>query len=266
MKIYISADIEGVTGITHWDETEKSKSDYQKFAKQMTDEVKAACEGAIKAGVKEIWIKDAHDTGRNINAAELPQNIKLVRGWSEHPYLMVQELDESFDALLMIGYHSFGSSSSNPLSHTLSSSTLNYIKLNGEYASEFLIHGYAAATMGVPVVFISGDEGICTEANKVNKNIKTVAVNKGVGNSVISIHPQLAVEKIREGVESILKGDIDKYKIELPEHFKVKLSYKKHTRAFKASFYPGMKQISSTSLLFETDNYFEVLRMLLFAI
>ena len=266
MKIYISADIEGITGITHWDETEKTKSDYQKFAKQMTDEVKAACEGAIKAGAKEIWIKDAHDTGRNIIADELPRSIRLVRGWSEHPYLMVQELDESFDALLMIGYHSFSSSGSNPLSHTLSSSALNYIKLNGEYASEFLIHGYAAATMGVPVVFVSGDEGICTEANKVNKNIKTVAVNKGVGNSVISIHPQLAVEKIKEGVESILKGDIDKCKIELPEYFKVKISYKKHISAYKASFYPGMKQNSSTSLVFETDNYFEVLRMLLFAI
>jgi len=264
MKIYISADIEGVTGIAHWDETEKTKSDYQKFAKQMTDEVKAACEGAIKAGAKEIWIKDAHDTGRNINADELPQSIRLVRGWSEHPYLMVQELDKSFDALLMIGYHSFSSSSSSPLSHTLNSSTLNYIKLNGEYASEFLIHGYAAATMGVPVVFISGDGGICKEANKVNKNIKIVAVNKGVGNSVISIHPQLAVEKIKEGVESILEGDIDKCKIELPEHFKVELSYRKHTRAFKVSFYPGMKQVSSTSLVFETDNYFEVLRMLLF--
>jgi D-amino peptidase len=232
----------------------------------MTDEVKAACEGAIKAGAKEIWIKDAHATGRNIIAAELPQSIRLVRGWSEHPYLMVQELDESFDALLMVGYHSFASSSSNPLSHTLSSSTFNYIKLNGEFASEFLIHSYAAATKGVPVAFISGDEGICIEANKVNKNIKTVAVNKGVGNSVISIHPKLAVEKIEEGVESILKGDIDKCKIELPEHFKIKLSYRKHTRAFKASFYPGMKQVSSTSLMFETDNYFEVLRMLLFAI
>ena len=266
MKIYISADIEGVTGIAHWDETEKTKSDYQKFSKQMTDEVRAACEGAIKAGAKEIWIKDAHDTGRNISAADLPQNIKLVRGWSEHPFLMVQELDKSFDALLMIGYHSFGSSSSNPLSHTLSSSTLNYIKLNGEYASEFLIHGYAAATMGVPVVFVSGDEGICREANKVNKNIKTVAVNKGVGNSVVSIHPKLAVEKIKEGVELILKGDIDECRIELPEHFKVKLSFRNHTKAFKASFYPGMKQISSTNVVFESHDYFEVLRMLLFAI
>lgn len=266
MKIYISADIEGVTGIAHWDETEKTKSDYEKFSKQMTDEVRAACEGAIKAGAKEIWIKDAHDTGRNISAADLPQNIKLVRGWSEHPFLMVQELDKSFDALLMIGYHSFGSSSSNPLSHTLSSSTLNYIKLNGEYASEFLIHDYAAATIGVPVVFVSGDEGICREANKVNKNIKTVAVNKGVGNSVVSIHPKLAVEKIKEGVELILKGDIDKCRIELPEHFKVKLSFRNHTKAFKASFYPGMKQISSTNVVFESHDYFEVLRMLLFAI
>ncbi|MDD5014915.1 MAG: M55 family metallopeptidase [Atribacterota bacterium] len=266
MKIYISADIEGITGITHWDETEKSKSDYQQFAKQMTYEVRAACEGAIKAGAKEIWIKDAHDTGRNILADELPQMIKLVRGWSEHPYLMVQEMDKSFDALLMIGYHSFGSSSSNPLSHTLSSSALNYIKLNGEYASEFLIHSYAAATVGVPVVFVSGDEGICNEANKLNKNIKTLAVNKGIGNSVISIHPKLAVEKIKESVGSISKEDIDRCKIKLPEHFKVKLSFRNHTKAFKASFYPGMEQISSTNLVFETDDYFEVLRMLLFAV
>jgi len=264
MKIYISADIEGVTGITHWNETEKSKSDYQKFAQQMTNEVKAACEGAMKAGAKEIWIKDAHGTGRNILADDLPQTIKLVRGWSEHPYLMVQELDESFDALLMIGYHSFASSSSNPLSHTLSSSTFNYIKLNGEFASEFLIHSYAAATKGVPVTFISGDEGICIEANKVNKNIKTVAVNKGMGNSVISIHPKLAVEKIKEGVESVLKGDINKCQIKLPEHFEMELSFRNHGRAYKASFYPGIKQISSTNLVFETDNYFEILRMLLF--
>ncbi len=264
MKIYISADIEGITGITHWDETEKSKPDYQKFSKQMTDEVKAACERAINAGADEIWIKDAHDSGRNIIAIDLPQIVRLVRGWSEHPYLMIQELDESFDALFMIGYHSFGGSSSNPLSHTLSSGALNYIKLNGEYASEFLIHGYAAAIMGVPVVFVSGDEGICKEVNKVNKNIKTVAVNKGVGNSVISIHPQLAVKKIKEGAESILKGDINKCKIKLPEHFKVELSFKNHVKAFKASFYPGMKQISSTALVFETDDYFEILRVLLF--
>ncbi|MEA1940533.1 MAG: M55 family metallopeptidase, partial [Candidatus Caldatribacteriota bacterium] len=110
----------------------------------------------------------------------------------------------------------------------------------------------------------SGDEGICEQAKVLNKNIKTVAVNKGVGNSVISIHPKIAVKKIKEGVTSALKGDISKCKTILPEHFKVELSFKKHWKAFKTSFYPGMKQISSTNVLFESDNYFEVLRMLLF--
>jgi len=265
MKIYISADIEGITGIVHWNETEKLKSDSQEFCNQMTKEVKAACGTAINFGVKEIWIKDAHDTGRNIIASILPKEAKLIRGWSEHPFLMVQELDKSFDALMMIGYHSFGSSSENPLSHTLNPLELNYIKINNKLASEFLIYSYAAATFDIPVIFISGDLGVCAEAKALNKNIKTVAVNKGVGNSIISIHPQLAVERIKEGVESALKGDINQCKISLPEYFKVELSFKKHWKAFKISFYPGMKQISSTNVLFETDNYFDVLRMLLFA-
>jgi len=95
----------------------------------MTREVKAACDAAIDTGAKEIWIKDAHDTGRNIIASKLPKDIKLIRSWSEHPLLMVQELDESFNALIMTGYHSYGSSDDNPLSHTLNPFDLNYIKL-----------------------------------------------------------------------------------------------------------------------------------------
>jgi len=266
MKIYISADIEGVTGITHWDETEKTKPDYQRFAQQMTREVKAACEGAIKAGVKEIWIKDAHDTGRNILADDLPKIIRLVRGWSEHPFSMVQELDKTFDALLMIGYHSFSGSGANPLSHTLSSAKISSIRLNGESASEFLIHSYIAASMEIPVVFVSGDEGICMEARKINHNIRTVAVNKGIGNSTVSIHPQLALERIEEEVMSILKSDFRNCQIKLPEHFKIELSFRRHIQAYRSSFYPGIRQLSPTDLLFETEDYFEILRMLMFVI
>ena len=264
MKVYISADIEGITGITHWDETEKSKPDYQVFAKQMTREVKAACEGAISIGTGEIWVKDAHDTGRNIIASELPENVNLIRGWSGHPFLMIEGLDKSFDALIMIGYHSFGSSPFNPLSHTLNPTALNYVKLNGRMVSEFLIYTYAAATLEVPLVFISGDEGVCEEAKSLNKNIRTLTVNKGIGGSVISIHPELAIKEIRREVEEALKDDLNKYMVELPRHFKLELSFKDHAKAFKASFYPGAERISSTCIAFESDDYFEILRMLLF--
>lgn len=263
MKIYISADIEGVTGIAHWDETEKSKGDYSYFAAQMTREVKSACEGANATGVKEIWINDAHDYARNINPLELPQNIMLIREWSGHPFSMMQEIDNSFDGVIMIGYHSPGGSNGNPLAHTLTTG-FNYIKINDEIASEFLINAYTAAYVGVPILFVSGDKYLCGEVKKLNNNIKTLAVNIGVGNSSISMHPDLSVKKIKDEIEEILKNDLDKYKIKLPDKFKVEIGYMRHHSAYKASFYPGMKQISPKAVIFETDNYFDVLRMLAF--
>jgi D-amino peptidase len=264
MKIYISADIEGVTGSTHWDETEKSKADFNEFAVQMTKEVIAACEGAQSAGAKDIWVKDAHDSARNIDISMLPHNSKVIRGWSRHPFCMMQELDETFDGAIMIGYHSAGSLSGNPLSHTLNNSTVNYIKINEEIASEFLINAYTASFVGVPVVLVSGDEELCEAVNKTNSNIKTVAVKKGVGNSTISIHPELAVDRIKAAVKDILKGDYSDCLVALPDKFKVEIGYSNHKYAYAASFYPGAKLISPTNIVFEADNYFDVLRMLMF--
>ena len=141
MKIYISADIEGVTGVTHMEETLKNKADYDEFQEQMTAEVLAACNGALKAGAKEIYIKDAHDTGRNLIASKLPEQVKLIREWSQHPYCMMQELDDTFDAVIMIGYHSAAASQNSPLAHTLTEK-YSSIKINAKPASEFLINAY----------------------------------------------------------------------------------------------------------------------------
>jgi D-amino peptidase len=264
MKVYISADIEGVTGVVHWNETEKSKPEFNEFAEQMTKEVVAACEGATAAGAEELWIKDAHDSARNININKLPKNSKLIRDWSRHPFCMMQELDESFDAAILIGYHSGGSLSGNPLSHTLNNNKVSYIKINGEVASEFLINTYVASLVGVPVIFVSGDEELCEAANKTNKNIKTVAVKKGVGNSVISIHPELANERIKNSVQEALKGDYKNCFVKLPDSFKVEIGYLNHKHAYAASFYPGARLIDTMSISYEADDYFDVLRMFMF--
>lgn len=265
MKIYISADIEGVTGIGHWNETTKGNPDYQPFKEQMTKEVKAACEGANDAGAKEILIKDAHDSARNIEVGFLPTNISLIRSFNGHPFCMMYGLDSSFDAAVMIGYHSAANMDNNPLAHTLNPEMV-HIKINGEYASEFLINAYTASLVGVPVVFVSGDVGLMEKVNELNPHIKTVGVNKGEGSSVISIHPDIACQNIREKVKQALSSDMTKCKIERPEKFIVELSYFNHTKAYRASFYPGMKKMSTRTLLFETDDYFEVLRMLSFTV
>jgi D-amino peptidase len=263
MKVYISADIEGIAGISHWDEARKEHATYQEFRGEMTDEVVAACEGAIEAGAKEILIKDAHGTGRNIIASRLPGSARLIRGWSGHPLAMVQELDASFAALVYVGYHSKAGTQDNPLAHTLTLQIAG-LRLNGELCSEFRLHSYAAALYGVPVVFISGDKGICAEASQLIPAIRSAAVSEGRGASTISIAPAVAQRLIREGVGESLKSDLARCRVELPKHFVLEISFTNPIDAYRKAWYPGASQSGPQTVRFESDDYFEVLRAIRF--
>jgi D-amino peptidase len=263
MKIYISADVEGITGTTHWEETEKSKADYAEFREQMTAEVAAACEGALAAGAKEIWVKDAHDSARNIIASRLPHEARLIRGWSGHPYMMMEGLDSTFDAVLMIGYHSRAGSSANPLAHTMSGSDL-YVRINERYAAEFLINAYTAGLENVPVGLVSGDAGLCEDATAFIPSLTGVAVKQGLGDSTINLHPQVAIEKIRAGAQQALQGDLSRCRVQMPGHFKVQISYKSHIKAYNMSFFPGACLQDENTILYEADHYFDVLRLFAF--
>jgi D-amino peptidase len=263
MKVYISADIEGITGTSHWNETEKKEADYAEFREQMTAEVAAACEGALEGGASEIWVKDAHDSARNLITTRLPQEVKLVRGWSGHPYMMVQGLDSSFGALMMVGYHSRAGSGENPLAHTMTGA-LTYIKINGQFTSEFLINAYTAALEKVPVVLVTGDAGLCAEAAGQVPGLTGVAVKQGSGDSTVNLHPQLAVQQIRTAARAALRGDLSTRQAALPERFSVEIRYRNHARAYGASFYPGARLSDPHTLQFETANYFDVLRLFAF--
>jgi D-amino peptidase len=267
MKIFISADIEGTTGITTWEEVNKNNSVYNEFREQMTEEVAAACKGALKAGATEIVVKDAHATGRNIIHSKLPKNVKLIRGWSGHPYSMMTGIDDSFDAALMTGYHSAAYSNNNPLAHTINSSVISYIKINDMFASEFYINSLTAASLNIPVVFVSGDQGICKNAISLIPEIKTFATTVGIGQSTISNHPVFSVESIEKTVYlSLEKGNSFSSILKLPTKYSVELSFKEHSKAYKASFYAGVNQVDDMTIIFETNNYFEVLKLLAFVL
>jgi D-amino peptidase len=264
MKVYISADIEGVTGVTHWDETNLEKAESQAAREQMTAETAAACQGALEAGATEIWVKDAHDTGRNIIAERLPVEARLIRGWSEHPFTMWQELDGSFDALALVGYHAGAAFAGNPLAHTMSGN-ITRLTINERQASEFLLAAYTAALVKVPLIFVSGDLGLCHEVTEFHPNITTVAVKEGVGDSTINLHPEVAARRIREGMAQALRNPAA-CQIPLPDHFNVEVRYRNHQRAYQYGFFPGARQEDAVTVSFEHEDYFEVLRFLLFAL
>lgn len=265
MKIYITADIEGVTGATNWDETDQKNTYYADLREQMTAEVAAACEGALSAGATEIWVKDAHGWGQSLIAAKLPREVRLVRAWSGHPFAMMQELDETFHAALAIGYHSAAGSNGVPLAHTMTDNMI-YFKINDQYVSEFMISAYTAGLLGVPLVFLSGDAALCQKAQAFIPGLSTVAVMHGVGNTTISIHPHLAVERIRAGVEAALRAGVSGCRLAMPGHFCVELRYRNHADAYHAGFFPGVTLKEPHTVQFETDDYFEVLRFFSFCV
>jgi len=265
MKVYISVDMEGVAGISHWDEATKSHPDYEEFREQMTDEAIAACEGAVAAGATDVVLSDVHTTCRNILIRRLPEYVTLVRGWSGHPMAMVQQLDESYAAVLMVGYHSKGGSDSNPLAHTITLRVAQ-IKINGEPAPEFLIYAYASTLVGVPVAFVSGDAALCEEVRLHNAHIHTLGVSRGVGAATVGMAPARVTREIRSAVQSALAGDLSDRVLPMPERFEVEIAYTTPGAAYANSFYPGARQVGPHQIQFTTDDYFEVLRLLMFVI
>jgi D-amino peptidase len=179
---------------------------------------------------------------------------------------MVQELDASFAAVAFIGYHSKADSDANPLAHTLSVTKVARLMLNGEPVSEFVLHALAATLYQVPPLFISGDEEVCREASQRVPHIRTVAVNRGVGASTISISPAQARRRIKEGICEALKSDGSRCRMQLPESFKLEIAYATPVEAYRASWYPGVQHSAPRTVELETHDYFEVLRALQFVI
>jgi len=151
------------------------------------------------AAEEVVW--DYAPAGRNLITAMLPEDVTLIRAWAGHPLCMVQELDASFDAVMMIGYHDAAGSEANSLAHTLSSDAVE-IRLNGRRASEFSVHALASSMLGVPTVFVSGDRGLMDHVAEVNPAIGRCAVKQGRGQSTVSMTPAAACKAIRTGAEA----------------------------------------------------------------
>lgn len=260
MNVFISADIEGTCGITSWAETERATmDDYKPFQKQMTREVNAACMGAAAGGAKEIFLKDAHDSARNIDASALPRMVRILRGWTGDPLSMMSGLQSGqFEAVLFTGYHAWASCPGNPLSHTMNLGN-EYVTINGVRASEFLINAYTAGYYGVPVSFLSGDKDLCRFAKELIPEIVTVPVNEGIGGGVVSIHPDLAVERIQDGAKEAVKKAA-KCRVPMPEQFSSVIRFREHRLAYSKSFYPGAALEDGKNVCFSTDDWYEMLR------
>ncbi|MDD3807157.1 MAG: M55 family metallopeptidase [Candidatus Marinimicrobia bacterium] len=265
MKLYMSVDMEGITGVVNWDDTMLGHAEHTYYRKIMTYEVLTICKEAKNNGIREILIKDAHASGRNLFIDELPEYVSVIRGWSGHPFSMVQGLDGSFDAVFMIGYHSPSGSLGNPLSHTMASSIIREMRLNGHRISEFTLHALVAGYFKVPVTLLTGDEEICREAKEHIPSIITLQTKVGFGNAVITKSLAKVSDEYKSAIKEALNTKIFRESIPLvPISMSLEISYSHPTIAYKYSFFPGAVMINESTLKFETENVLDLMTFIQF--
>ncbi len=225
MKIYIAADMEGISGIVNSFQTgvrEGKSAEYERGRKLLTEDVNAAVEGASLAGANEIIVLDHHSSGYNFIVEDLHPKGSYITGAPRPCWIPM--LDESFDAFLLIGYHAMAGTSPAVLEHTQSSIAWRNYYINGEKFGEI---GQAAVIAGhyeVPVIFHSGDRASCEEAKALIGDIETAEVKKAISRTSARILApvkarELITEKVKKAVERA--SEFKPFKIKFPAEIKI---------------------------------------------
>ena len=183
MKVFISADIEGITGLVSWSHCGRPDGKHFDFPfarRMMTHDVNAAVRGARAAGATEIVIKDSHGTSKNLLIDELEAGVRLVSGHGAGIDGMMQGIDETFDAAMLVGYHAMAGTTAGILGQTITGGG-HRPRINGISCGGIALTAGVAGWYGAPLVFISSDEAGCAEASERIFGIRTAAVKKGIG-------------------------------------------------------------------------------------
>ena len=210
LKVFISVDMEGVTGVVNADDVRRTGKDYDYFRQTMTREANAAIEGALAAGATEIIVRDSHGSALNLLPEMLHRSARLIRDWSDGPMSMMEGIDASYDAAIYVGYHAKAGTPNGVLDHT-SSGDVTDISVNGVSMPETGYNALMAGYYNVPVVFVAGDKAVCDQARALLGTVETVAVKEGIGAAAINLHPEVARQQIRAGVEKALQN-LEDYK------------------------------------------------------
>lgn len=264
LKVFISVDMEGVTGVIHWEDVSRSGKDYHLFRKLMTEEASAAVEGALAAGATEILVRDSHGSARNILPDLLHPEAQLLRDWSGSPFVMMEGIDETFDAVVFIGYHARAGTPNAVLKHTMTGTIFNAV-LNGKKMPEAGINGAIAGHFNVPVIMVAGDLAITKQAKELFGDVEIVAVKEGIGEAAKMLHPNKAQEMIKKKVEKALKRlkDFEPYKPNPP--YTLEITFTDENIAHRASWYPGAKRTGDRSVAFTSNDFMDVLKFFMLA-
>lgn len=260
MKIYISADIEGVSGVVSGAETEPLTPEWARGRALMMGEVNAAVEGAVAAGAREILVNDAHWTKKNLRIEDLHPAASLLSG-DVKPYSMMAGIERGFDGVFFIGYHARAGSAAASIDHTyFGPQIVQGVWLNGIEVGESGLNGVLAGYFGVPVALVTGDQTACAQAREFfGEHLETVVVKRALTRvAALNLPPARVHQMIREGAQRTLSRTHAPYVLRPP--ITVRIRFTSTLQADRAEYLPGARRIEPTMVEYADDDYARVFR------
>ncbi len=262
MKLYISSDMEGSTGVVAPCQVDSLCPEYSFGRAMQLHDVLSAVEAAFEWGIEEVIINDSHNTMINLDVSAFPSSTQIISG-SPKILGMVDGVGEA-DVAFFMGYHAMAGTEKAVLDHTYDPKVIFDMKLNGIKMGETGLNALFCGKLGVPVALAVGDEALCLEASSIlGTNLVTCSLKEGVGRiAAKTLPPSMTSVMIKSAVKSALdmaaEGKSPVWAIEPPYLMEVTFHTAAQTDA--AALVPGGERVSGRGLIFHTDDVFELRR------
>lgn len=260
MRVFISVDMEGVAGVATLDQIIRGGTGYARAQALMTSETNAAIRGAFAGGASEVLVNDSHGTMDNLLHDQLDERARLVFG-APRPSCMVQGITPDDGLAVFVGYHA-AAGGPGVLSHTFSSN-FTEVRLNGVPVSEAEVNGTYAASLGVPVGLVTGDDRICEVAAKAFPGVATVAVKEAHGWSATdTVHPSVACGLIEEAVAGVVAaGPVPP--VTVPASWALEVDFASVLAADHAMSLPGAERLTARTVRREVGSADDLLGVIM---
>ncbi len=211
MNILIGTDVEGVAGVSMFEqETRGTAPYYERTKRLLTEEINAAIEGMIEEGAEDLLVVDGHGPG-GVSYELLHERAKLMHGRPNAPRSERGPIINRYDVCVMIGQHAMAGVKDGTMNHTQSSKNVESYTLNGKPIGEIAQFALFHGAYGLPLIFLSGDVAACREAEELIPGITTTAVKEGLSRqSAISVAKEQSHRMIREGIKEAIRRHREK--------------------------------------------------------
>lgn len=259
-KVYISVDMEGISGVNGDDQTSAGQAEYGRARKLMAEDANAAIRGAFDGGATEVVVNDSHGSQRNLLPEDLDPRARLI-SHSFKRYGMMEGLDESFDAVIFVGYHAKADSPRGLFAHT-GSGVLRDLQINGKSVGEGGMNAALAAWYGVPVVSVSGDDVAVAEVKASVPGIKTVAVKRAINMRAAELKP---LPQARREIQDAARDGVAGAKKTAPHRqrpYRVTVQYRNFTFPEVATAFREIELVAPDTIAFSRETMPEAYRLI----